>query len=166
MAEETKAKEKEEAASQEAAKEETPAADAKEEAAAGEAETAAVEVPEKFKKLVDEIESMSVLELHELVKVLEQKFGVSAQAVAVTAPGGGGGESGEEQSTFTVELSSAGDQKIAVIKAVKEVLGLGLKEAKDLVDGAPGVLKEGVAKEEAEAIKSKVEEAGGQVTLK
>lgn len=125
-----------------------------------------VEVPEKFKKLVEEVESMTVLELHELVKVLENKFGVSAQAVAVAAPGAGGGEEAEEKSTFTVELADAGAQKIAVIKVVKEVLGLGLKEAKDLVDGAPGTLKEGVAKEEAEAIKTKVEEAGGKIELK
>jgi len=107
-----------------------------------------------------------VLELHELVKVLEAKFGVSAQAVAVAAPGAGGGEDGEEQDSFAVELTSGGEQKIAVIKVVKEVLGLGLKEAKDMVDGAPAVLKEGVKKEEAEEWKTKIEEAGGQVTLK
>lgn len=127
---------------------------------------AAVEVPEKFKKFVDEIENMTVLELHELVKVLEAKFGVSAQAVAVAAPGAGAGEAAEAQDSFTIELSDAGAQKIAVIKVVKEVLGLGLKEAKDLVESAPAALKEGVKKEEAEEIKKKIEEAGGKVTLK
>lgn len=126
-----------------------------------------VEVPEKFKALVEQVESMSVLELHELVKVLEKKFDVSAAAVAVAAPGAGGGaEEEEEKSSFTVELKDAGAQKIAVIKVVKELLGLGLKEAKELVDGAPSPLKENVAKEEAEEIKAKIEEAGGSVELK
>jgi large subunit ribosomal protein L7/L12 len=130
-------------------------------------ETEEVEVPEKFKKLVEEVENMSVLELHELVKVLEKKFGVSAAAVAVAAPGAGATEGGEdEKSSFTVELTAAGDQKIAVIKVVKEVLGLGLKEAKEMVDGVPSPLKENVAKEEAEEIKAKIEEAGGKVELK
>ncbi len=124
-----------------------------------------VEVPAKFKKLVEEIETMSVLELHELVKVLEKKFDVSAAAVAVAAPGAAA-EAAEEKTSFTVELTAGGDQKIQVIKAVKEVLGLGLKEAKDLVDGAPSVLKENMPKEEAEALKTRVEEAGGKVTLK
>lgn len=124
-----------------------------------------VEVPAKFKDLIDSVEKMSVLELNELVKVLEKKFGVSAAAVAVAAPAAGGAAA-EEKSSFTVELTDAGAQKIGVIKIVKEVLGLGLKEAKDLVDGAPGVLKEGVKKEEAEDIKKKIEEAGGKVTLK
>lgn len=126
------------------------------------------EVPAKFKDMVTSIETMSVIDLHELVKVLEEKFGVSAAAVAVAAgPGAGAGAAaGEEKSIFTVELTSAGDQKVAVIKAVKEVLGLGLKEAKDIVDGAPGVLKDGVKKEDAEAMKKKIEEAGGKVTLK
>lgn len=128
------------------------------------AETVA-EVPAKFKKLVEEIETMTVLELHELVKVLENKFGVSAQAVAVAAPGAGG-EAAEAQDSFSIELTDIGAQKIAVIKVVKDVLGLGLKEAKDLVESAPAVLKDGVKKEEAEEIKKKVEEAGGKVTLK
>jgi large subunit ribosomal protein L7/L12 len=149
----------------EAAKEEAPAAEEKAEEPKAD-EGAEVDVPEKFKKLVEEVENMTVLELHELVKVLEKKFGVSAQAVAVAAPGAAGGDAGEEQDSFAVELTAAGEQKIAVIKVVKEVLGLGLKEAKDMVDGAPTVLKEGVKKEEAEEIKAKVEEAGGQVTLK
>ncbi len=125
-----------------------------------------VEVPAKFAKLVEQVETMSVLELHELVKVLEKKFGVSAAAVAVAAPAAGAGEAEEEKSSFTVELSDAGAQKIAVIKVVKEVLGLGLKEAKEMVDGVPSVMKENVAKEEAEEIKKKIEEAGGKVTLK
>ncbi len=128
-----------------------------------------VEVPEKFKKIVEEIEKMSVLDLSELVKVLEDKFGVSAAApVAVAAaPGGaGGGEEAAEQTSFTVELTAAGDNKIGVIKAVREITQLGLKEAKELVDGAPKPVKEGVSKEEAEEIKKKLEEAGAQVTLK
>jgi len=130
-------------------------------------EEVAVEVPAKFKALVDQIESMSVLELHELVKLLEKKFGVSAAAVAVAAPSAGGvaGEE-EEKSTFTVELTDGGAQKIAVIKVVKELLGLGLKEAKDMVDGTPSVLKDNVSKDEANDIKKKIEEAGGKVTLK
>lgn len=123
------------------------------------------EVPEKFKKLVTEVETMSVLELHELVKALEKRFGVSAAAVAVAGPAAAGAAE-EEKSTFTVELTDGGAQKIAVIKAVKEAMGLGLKEAKDMVDGAPSVMKENVAKEEAEALKAKIEEAGGKVTLK
>ncbi len=127
----------------------------------------AVEVPSKFKDIVKSIETMSVIDLHELVKVLEEKFGVSAAAVAApAAPGAIAASAGEEKSIFTVELTSGGEQKIAVIKVVKEVLGLGLKEAKDLVDGAPGVLKEGVKKEDAEAMKKKIETAGGKVTLK
>lgn len=127
----------------------------------------AVEVPAKFKDIVKSIETMSVIDLHELVKVLEEKFGVSAAAVAVAAaPGAAGAAAGEEKSMFNIELTSGGDQKIAVIKVVKEVLGLGLKEAKDLVDGAPAMLKEGVKKEDAEDIKKKIETAGGKVTLK
>lgn len=130
-------------------------------------QTEVVEVPAKFKDLVEKIESMSVLELHELVKLLEKKFGVSAAAVAVAAPGAGAGaEAAEEKSSFTVELTAAGEQKIAVIKVAKEILGLGLKEAKDLVESAPVVLKEGLKKEEAEEMKKKIEEAGGKVTLK
>ncbi len=123
------------------------------------------EVPEKFKKIVAEVEQMSVLDLHELVKTLEKHFGVSAAAVAVAAPAAAG-EAAEEKDSFTAELSDAGAQKIAVIKVVKEALGLGLKEAKDLVDGAPAVLKEGLKKAEAEDLKKKVEGAGGKVTLK
>ena len=128
----------------------------------------AVEVPAKFKKLVDEIETMTVLDLSELVKVLEKKFGVSAAAVAVAGPAAGGAGAAEEEgkATFDVELTDAGAGKVAVIKAVKEALGLGLKEAKDLVDGAPNMLKQGMKKEEAEELKKKLEEAGAKVTLK
>jgi len=125
-----------------------------------------VEVPQQFKKLVEGIENMTVLELHELVKVLERKFGVSAQAVAVQTSGAADAGGAQEQDSFTVELASAGDQKIAVIKAIKEVFGLGLKEAKDMVDGAPTTLKEDVKKAEADEIKEKIEAAGGSVELK
>lgn len=124
-----------------------------------------VEVPAKFKSLVESIETMSVLELHELVKLLEKKFGVSAVAAAAPAAGGAA-EAAEEKSDFTVHLKDAGASKIGVIKVVKEALGLGLKEAKDLVDAAPSDLKSGVKKEEAEDIKKKLEEAGATVELK
>ena len=125
-----------------------------------------VEIPAKFKALVDSIDQLSVIDLHELVKVLEAKYGVSAAAVAVAGPAAGGAAAAEEKDSFTVELTAAGDQKIAVMKVVKEALGLGLKEAKDLVDGVPSVLKDGVKKAEAEDMKKKIEEAGGKVTLK
>lgn len=122
---------------------------------------------DKFKNLIDEIEKMSVIDLHELVKTLEEKFGVSAQAVAQVAPAEGGSASlGEDKDSYSVNLTSAGGQKIAVMKAVKEALGLGLKEAKDLVDGAPSLLKDGVKKTEAEEMKKKIEAAGGKVELK
>ena len=123
------------------------------------------ETPAKFKSLVESIEKMSVLDLHELVKFLEAKFGVSAAAVAVAAPAAGAA-AGEEKTSFTANLTDAGANKIAVIKVVKEVLALGLKEAKDLVDAAPSKLKEGLKKEEADALKKKIEEAGGKVELK
>jgi large subunit ribosomal protein L7/L12 len=127
----------------------------------------AVEVPAKFKTLVEAIDTMSVLDLHELVKLLEKKFGVSAAAVAVMGgAGAGAGEAAEEKTDFAVHLTSVGDAKIGVMKAVKEALGLGLKEAKDLVDAAPCVIKEGVKKEDAEALKKAIEEAGGKVELK
>ena len=125
-----------------------------------------VEVPAKFKDLVAKIEEMSVIDLHELVKVLEAKFGVSAAAVASAGPAAAAGEAAEVKDSFTVELTSGGEQKIAVMKIVKEVLALGLKEAKDLVDGAPAVLKDGMKKAEAEDLKKKIEEVGGKVTLK
>jgi len=124
-----------------------------------------VEIPAKFKSVVDSIETMSVLDLNELVKLLEKKFGVSAAAVAVAAPAAAAA-AGEEKSSYNVELKDAGAQKIAVIKIVKEVLALGLKEAKDLVDAAPKMLKEGMKKAEAEELKKKIEEAGGKVELK
>lgn len=128
-------------------------------------EETVVEVPAKFKDIVEKIESMTVLELHELVKVFEKKFGVSAAAVAVAGPAAGA-SAAEEKTEFNVELTSFGEQKIAVIKVVKEALGLGLKEAKDLVEAAPSMLKEGVAKDAANDLKKKIEEAGGKVTLK
>ena len=128
------------------------------------------EVPEKFKKLVEEIEKMSVLDLSELVKVLEEKFGVSAAAPmmmgAMPAAGAEAGAAVEEQSEFDVEVTACGASKINVIKAVREITGLGLKDAKDLVDAAPKVIKEKVSKEEAETMKKKLEEAGATVTLK
>lgn len=132
-------------------------------------ESKEVEVPKKFSKLVKEIEEMSVLDLSELVKVLEDKFGVSAAApVAVAAAPAGGGEEAapEEKSSYTIELTEAGDQKIAVIKAVRSVAGLGLKDAKDLVEKAPTTVKENVPAEEAEEMKKQIEEAGGKVELK
>ena len=125
-----------------------------------------VEVPKEFKDLVEKIEKMTVMELNSLVKLLEKKFGVSAQAVAVAGPTNGDVGDVEEQSTFTVELKAAGDSKIGVIKAVKAALGLGLKEAKDLVDGVPSVLKDGMKKGEAEELKKAIEEVGGSVELK
>lgn len=127
-----------------------------------------VVVPEKFKSLVSEIEKMSVLDLSELVKVLEDKFGVSAAAPAMmmAAAPAAGAAAAEEKTEFNVELADAGANKINVIKAVKEITGLGLAEAKALVDGAPKMVKEGVKKEEAEEMKKKIEEAGGKVNLK
>jgi large subunit ribosomal protein L7/L12 len=114
--------------------------------------------------IIAEVEKMTVLELNELVKAIEEKWGVSATAVAVAGPAASG-EAAEEKSTFTVKLADKGAQPIAVIKVIKEALTLGLKEAKELVDAAPSVLKEGMKKEEAEELKKKVEEAGGKVAL-
>lgn len=128
-----------------------------------------VVVPEKFEKLVSEIEKMSVLDLSELVKILEEKFGVSAAApmmVAGVAAGAGEAVAAEEKTEFNVELTAAGAAKINVIKAVREITGLGLKDAKDLVDAAPKVVKENVSKADAEEIKKKLEEAGATVELK
>ncbi len=147
---------KDDAATEEAAEETT-------EEAADEAEE--VEVPDEYKDLIEKIENMTVLELHGLVKVLEKKFGVSAAAVAV-AGGAAGGDAAEEKSEFTVHLASVGDSKIGVIKAVKEILGLGLKEAKELVESAPADLKSDVKKDEAEEWKTKLEEAGASIELK
>lgn len=127
-----------------------------------------VVVPAKFKSIVEEIEKMSVLDLSELVKILEDKFGVSAAPVAVVGAVAAGGEvaATEEKSEFDVELTGAGDNKIGVIKAVREITAKGLKDAKDMVEAAPMVIKEGVKKEEAEEMKKKIEEAGGSVNLK
>ena len=119
----------------------------------------------KFDSFLSELESASVLELNDLVTAIEEKFGVSAAAVAA-APAAGAAVAAEEKDAFTVVLTSAGEQKIAVMKVVKEALGLGLKEAKDLVDAAPSNLKEGMKKDEAEALKKSLEEAGGAVELK
>ena len=130
-------------------------------------ETKVVEVPEKFKSLVEQVEKLSVLDLSELVKVLEEKFGVSAAAPVMMAAGAGAGAAAaEEKSSFNVELTEAGGNKIGVIKVVREVTGLGLKEAKDIVDAAPKMVKEGADKATAEDIKKKIEEAGGKCTLK
>jgi len=130
-----------------------------------------VEVPEKFKGIISEIEKMSVLDLAELVEILEDKFGVSAAAPMMMAgPAAAGADAAdagaEEKSAYNVELVSAGDAKINVIKAVKEITGVGLKEAKDLVDGAPKAIKENVPKADAEEMKKKLEEAGATVELK
>lgn len=131
------------------------------------AEKTAVEVPAKFADLVSSIEKLSVLELSELVKVLEDKFGVSAAApMMMGAAPAAAGAAAEEKDEFTVELTAAGDNKINVIKVVREVTGLGLKEAKDIVDGAPKAIKENVSKADAEALKKQLEEAGGTVVLK
>lgn len=127
-----------------------------------------VEVPEKFQKLVGEIEKMSVLELSELVKILEEKFGVSAAAPMMMGamPGTEEVAAVEEKTEFDVEVTASGASKISVIKVVREVTGLGLKDAKDLVDAAPKVIKEKVSKADADAMKKKLEEAGATVTLK
>ena len=117
-------------------------------------------------EILSAIESMTVLELAELVKELEEKFGVSAAAAVVAGPAAGGAAAAEEQTEFNIVLAAAGDKKVNVIKAVRELTGLGLKEAKALVDGAPSTVKEGVSKEEAEAAKKSLEEAGATVELK
>lgn len=160
----------EETAAPEAAVEETkeeaaPAAEEVKEESTSDVDES-VEVPAEFAALVEQVEKMTVLELHELVKVLEKRFGVSAAAVAVAGGAAGGDAGGEEQSEFAVELTEAGGQKIAVIKVVKEACGLGLKEAKEMVDGAPAEVKTGLKKEDAEELKAKLEEAGATVTLK
>ncbi len=123
---------------------------------------------EKIEKIVEEVKALTVLELSELVKAIEDEFGVSAAApVAVaTAPAGEGAAAVEEKTDFNVELKEVGANKIAVIKVVREITGLGLKEAKALVDGAPKAVKEGVGKDEAEEMKKKLEEAGAVVELK
>ena len=122
---------------------------------------------EKIANIIEEVKAMTVLELSELVKAIEEEFGVSAAAaVAVAAPAGGAAAAVEEKTEFDVILKAAGANKIAVIKVVREITGLGLKEAKALVDGAPSPVKEGASKDDAEAIKAKLEEAGAGVELK
>jgi large subunit ribosomal protein L7/L12 len=116
--------------------------------------------------ILEAVSSMSVLELNELVKAFEEKFGVSAAAVAVAGPAGGGAAAAEEQTEFTVNLTEVGANKVSVIKAVRELTGLGLKEAKDLVDGAPKPVKESVPKAAAEEAKKKLEEAGAKAEIK
>jgi large subunit ribosomal protein L7/L12 len=120
---------------------------------------------EKIENIIAEVEKLTVIELADLVKAIEEKFGVSAAAAAVVVAGGAAGAAAEEKSEFTVVLKEAGNNKIQVIKAVREATGLGLKEAKDLVDGAPKNVKENVAKEEAEKIKAALTEAGAVVEL-
>ena len=122
-------------------------------------------MPAEYKELIEKIEKMTVLELHGLVKTLEKKFGVSAAAVAV-AGGAAAGEAAEEKSEFTIHLAAVGESKIGVIKAVKDVLGLGLKEAKELVESAPVDLKAGVKAAEAEEMKAKLAESGATIELK
>ncbi len=125
---------------------------------------------EKVLNLIEEVKNLTVLELSDLVKALEEEFGVSAAApvaaVAVAAPAAGGEAAAEEKSDFDVMLNEAGSQKIQVIKVVREITGLGLKDAKDLVDNAPKAVKEGVSQEEADEIKSKLEEVGAVIELK
>ncbi|MBU0636723.1 MAG: 50S ribosomal protein L7/L12 [Patescibacteria group bacterium] len=128
-----------------------------------------IEVPEKFKSLIEAIEKMSVLDLAELVKILEKKFGVSTSAPAMMMAANASDTVAavvEEKTSFDVEITEAGSNKIAVIKAVREFTEIGLKDAKDLVDSAPKIVKEGVKKEQAEEIKKRLEEAGAKVTLK
>ena len=134
-------------------------------------ETAKKEVPEKFKALVEQVDKLSALELSELVKTLEEHYGVSAAAPVAVMAGAGAGAGGsagpaEEKTAFTVELTSVGGNKISVIKVVKEAAGVGLKEAKDLVEAAPKAVKENLSKADAEELKKKLEEAGATVTLK
>ncbi len=174
--EETKPKEapKAEAKPKEAPKAEAKPVEAKVEEAKPEAKKEEpkkpIKVPAKFKDLVDKIEKMSVLELNELVKLLEEKFGVSraAPVVVAAAPGAAPAEAkpAEEKTEFDIELKEVGANKIAVIKVVKEITGLGLKDAKDATEAAPKVIKEKVKKEEAEEMKKKLEEAGATVELK
>lgn len=122
---------------------------------------------EKITQIIDLVKELSVVELADLVSTFEEEFGVSAAAPVVAAAGAAGGAAAEEEKTeFDVELTAAGDTKIKVIKVVRELTGLGLKDAKDLVDGAPKLVKEGISKEDAEAAKAKLEEVGATVTVK
>ncbi len=120
---------------------------------------------EKFKDIIEKVEKLTVVELSELVKALEEKFGVSAAMPAAAGAAAGGDAATEEKTSFDVLLKASGGQKISVIKIIKEATGIGLKEAKDLVDGAPKTVKEGLNKEEAEELKKKLEEAGASVEL-
>jgi large subunit ribosomal protein L7/L12 len=143
----------------------------KEEAKKEEVEEKSLDLPKKVQDIIDSVEKLNVLELSNLVKALEQKFGVSAQAMqfavgAAPQAGGAGGGQEEEKSTFDVVLTSAGDKKIQVIKEIRSITQLGLKEAKDLVDKAPQTVKEGADKEEADKIKKQLEEQGASVELK
>ncbi len=149
-------------AAQEEVKEETQVEEQTEESAGED-----IEIPEKYAPIIEAVEKMTVLELNELVKLIEKKWGVSAAAVAVAAGAGAAGSGGgDEKSEFDVVLVSDGGAKIPVMKVVKDLLGLGLKDAKELVESVPATLKEGVKKEEAEEMKAKIEEAGGKVELK
>ena len=120
---------------------------------------------EKIEKIIEEIDSLTVVELNDLVKAIEEKYGVSAVAAAAPAAGAAAGAAAEEKTSFDVVLAEAGDQKIKVIKVVRDATGLGLKEAKDLVDGAPKTIKENVSKDDAEALKAKFAEVGATVEL-
>lgn len=131
-------------------------------------ETTTVELEPELQTIADQLDGLTLLQASKLVKALEEKWGVSAAApaaVAIAAPGGGGGGEAEEKTSFDVILESAGDKKIQVIKEVRAITGLGLKEAKELVDGAPKPVKEGCSKEEAEEIKGQLEGAGGTVKI-
>ena len=119
-----------------------------------------------IENIVAELKEATILELNDLVKAIEEEFGVSAAAPVAAVAAGAGGAAAEEQTEFTVELTATGDQKVKVIKAVREATGLGLKEAKAVVDGAPAPVKEGVSKDEAEELKAKLEEVGATVTVK
>lgn len=121
---------------------------------------------EKIEKIIEEIDALTVVELNDLVKAIEEKYGVSAVAAAAPVAGGAAGAAAEEKTSFDVVLAEAGDQKIKVIKVVRDATGLGLKEAKELVDGAPKTVKEGVSKDEAEELKAKFAEVGAVVELK
>ena len=121
---------------------------------------------DKFNDIIEKVEKLSVLELSELVKAMEEKFGVSAAMPTAVAAAGGAEGGAEEKSSFNLELKAAGDQKIQVIKVLREALGLGLKEAKDLADAAPKVVKEGMSKKDAEDLKAKLEGAGATAELK
>lgn len=120
---------------------------------------------EKIEKIIEEIDSLTVVELNDLVKAIEEKYGVSAVAAAAPAAGGAAGAAAEEKTSFNVVLKEAGDQKIKVIKVVRDATGLGLKEAKELVDGAPKTVKENVSKDEAEELKAKFTEVGAVIEL-